>query len=76
MLQQSEKLCARWPGKKVLVSPDWITRVDWYDSKVYVDLARDTIKNSPEYDASLPLHREYEVRLYDSYRRPHYWERG
>ena len=43
-----------WPGKKVLVSPDWITRVDWYDSKVHVDLARDTIKNSPEYDPRSP----------------------
>lgn len=63
-----------WPGKHVLVSPDWITRVDWYDSKVHVDLTRETIKNSPEYDASLPLDREYEARLYGSYRRPHYWD--
>jgi hypothetical protein len=64
-----------WPGKHVLISPDWITRVDWQDSKVHVDLARDTIKNSPEYDASLPLDREYEMRLYESHRRPHYWDR-
>jgi PRC-barrel domain len=65
-----------WPGKKVLISPDWITHVDWYDSKVHVDLTRDTIKSSPEYDASLPLDREYEARLYESYRRPHYWDRS
>ena len=25
-----------WPGKKVLVSPAWIERVSWADSKVYV----------------------------------------
>jgi hypothetical protein len=64
-----------WPGKHVLVSPDWITRVDWHDSKVHVDLTREAIKNSPEYDASLPLDRAYEARLYDTYRRPRYWDR-
>jgi hypothetical protein len=26
-----------WPGKKVLVSPAWIERVSWEDSKVCVD---------------------------------------
>jgi hypothetical protein len=25
-----------WPGKKVLVSPAWIDRMSWEDSKVYV----------------------------------------
>ena len=38
-----------WPGKKVLISPHWIERVSWTDSKIYVDLSRETIKNSPEY---------------------------
>ena len=64
-----------WPGKHVLVSPDWITGVDWYDSKVHVDLTCDAIKNSPEYDSSLPLDREYEARLYEAYRRPRYWDK-
>jgi hypothetical protein len=64
-----------WPGKHVLVSPDWIAGVDWYDSKVHVDLTRAAVKNSPEYDSSLPLDREYEARLYDAYRRPRYWDR-
>lgn len=27
-----------WPGKKVLVAPQWITRVDWGDSKVLINL--------------------------------------
>ena len=25
-----------WPGKKILVSPEWIKRVSWSESKVYV----------------------------------------
>jgi len=65
-----------WPGKHVLVSPEWIARVDWYESKVHVDLARGAIKNSPEYDAARPLDREYEAQLYDAYRRPRYWDRS
>jgi hypothetical protein len=65
-----------WPGKKVLVSPDWITRIDWLDSKVYVGLTREAIKNGPEYKSSIPLDREYESRLYDAYRRPRYWDQS
>jgi uncharacterized protein YrrD len=63
-----------WPGKKVLVAPQWITEVSWAESKVYVDLPRETIKNGPEYDPSTLINREYEARLYDYYGRPAYWD--
>lgn len=62
-----------WPGKKVLVSPEWIARVDWNESKVHVDMTRTQIKNSPEYDASRPVQRDYEARLHDHYGRRGYW---
>ena len=62
-----------WPGKKVLVSPQWINRVSWKDSKVYVDLTRETIQNGPEWTESVPVTREYEHRLYDYYARSSYW---
>ena len=62
-----------WPGKKVLVSPPWIERVSWTDSKVYVGLSREAIKNAPEYVESTPITREYENRLYFHYGRPPYW---
>ena len=62
-----------WPGKKVLVSPAWIERVSWTESKVCVGLSREAIKNGPEYDASIPITREYENRLYFHYGRPPYW---
>jgi hypothetical protein len=62
-----------WPGKRVLVAPDWIERVEWGDGGVYVDLTREHIKNSPQYDSSHPLEREYETRLHQHYRRPGYW---
>ena len=62
-----------WPGKKVLVSPAWIERVSWEDSKVYVGLSREAIKDCPEYIESKPITREYESRLYFHYGRPPYW---
>jgi hypothetical protein len=64
-----------WPGKKVLVSPAWIERVSWEESKVYVALTREAIQNGPAYDESLPITREYENRLYFHYGRPPYWLR-
>ena len=65
-----------WPGKKVLMSPHWIERVSWTDSKVYVDLSRKAIKNGPEYNDSMPVTREYEHRLYNHYKRSAYWLQG
>jgi hypothetical protein len=60
--------------KRVLVSQDWIERVSWANSTVYVDLPKELIKNSPEYDPAAPVNREYEERLYDYYGRPKYWK--
>jgi hypothetical protein len=61
------------PGKKVLVSPAWIERVSWAESKVYVGLSREAIKEAPEYIESRPITRQYENLLYFHYGRPPYW---
>ncbi len=62
-----------WPGKKVLVSPAWIERVSWADSRVYAGLSREAIQNGPEYVESTPITREYENQLFFHYGRPPYW---
>lgn len=62
-----------WPGKKVLVSPRWIERVSWSESKVFVSLSRETIKQSPEYTEELLLTRDYETGLHRHYDREGYW---
>jgi hypothetical protein len=62
-----------WPGKKVLVSPQWIERVSWSDSKVFVNLSRESIKNSPEYSKESLITRDYETWLYGHYKRQEYW---
>ncbi|MEO8198194.1 MAG: PRC-barrel domain-containing protein [Thermoanaerobaculia bacterium] len=63
-----------WPGKKVLVAPDWIDRVDWVESKVDVHLGREPIRTSPEYDPTRTVERAYEAQLYDHYAQRGYWE--
>jgi uncharacterized protein YrrD len=64
----------RWlPGRKVLVSPDWVTSIDWVDRRVSVDLARGVIEDGPTYDPAQPVNRALETRLYDYLGRPYYW---
>jgi len=62
-----------WPGKKVLVSPAWIQKVSWTQSKVYVGLFREAIKTAPEFSESRPITRDFEEQLYHHYGRPPYW---
>ena len=62
-----------WPGKKVLVSPQWIERVSWGEWKVYVNISRETVKQSPEYTEASLLTREYETKLHRHYNCQGYW---
>ncbi len=61
------------PGKKVLISPRWISQISWLEKEMYVDLVRDEIKSAPEWDSKAFLDREYETRLHEHYGRPPYW---
>ncbi len=63
-----------WPGKKVLVSPQWIEHISWSESTVFINLSRETIKQSPEYTEESLLDREYEIRLHRHYDRQGYWD--
>lgn len=62
-----------WPGRKVLVSTKWIERVSWGESKVFVNLSLEAIRQSPEYTEESLLNRDYETRLHRHYNRPEYW---
>jgi hypothetical protein len=62
-----------WVGKKVLIAPQWIERISWDESKVFVNLSCKTIKQSPEYTEESLLTREYETELHDYYNRQGYW---
>jgi len=65
-----------WLGKSVLIAPHWAHRISWLERKVFVDLSRQQIKDSPEWKAGTAVNREYETRLYDYYGRPAEWSPG
>lgn len=61
------------PGRKVLVSPQWLDRIDWPSQTVGIDLSREEISSSPEYDPAVTVDRRFEEALHQHYRRPLYW---
>jgi sporulation protein YlmC with PRC-barrel domain len=63
------------PSKKLLISSTWLHQVHWDTMQIVVALQRDRIEESPEFDASVPLDRDYEARLFNYYGRPTYWSR-
>jgi hypothetical protein len=61
-----------WMGEKVLIAPQWASRVSWEEGKVHLDLSRDQIKHSPTWNPDAPVNHAYEERHYDFYGRPAY----
>ncbi len=61
-------------GKDVLLSPDWVERISFEGSEVFVNLPRSAIKDAPAFDAVAPLDRAFEERLHDHYGRKGYWD--
>lgn len=62
-----------WFGKKIIVSPLWINRVSWSESKVFINLKSDSIKDFPEYTDDVLLSRDYEEKLHKHHQRKEYW---
>lgn len=63
-------------GKNVLLGPSWAESIRWEDRTVHVPLARDKIKNAPEYQPSEPIRRSDEEALHDYYGLPKYWNQS
>jgi uncharacterized protein YrrD len=63
-----------WPGKHVVIPPQWITRLDWAAQVVTLDVDRDTVRDAPEFDPGNSFSRSAEVDLYRHYQRPVYWQ--
>ena len=62
-----------WPGKKVLISTRWIERISWEESKVFINLTREAIKQAPEYTDQTVITRDQEMKLHRHYKREGYW---
>ena len=65
-----------WFGTKVLVAPQWAKEISWEERNVYIGMSRQAIKDSPEWDPTAMISREYEARLYHHYSQPGYWHAG
>jgi len=63
-----------WPGKQVLISPKWIARVSWAESSIFVNVARERVRQSPEYIEESLLTRDDETDLHRHYDRRGYWK--
>ncbi len=61
------------PDRKVLIAMSWLEDIHEDTSKIDVDLTREQVKNSPEWDTKTTLRRPYEELLFDHYKREKYW---
>jgi hypothetical protein len=62
---------ATWlPGKKVLISPQLINHIDLDKVAFYVDMMREVVAGSQEFDPAKLINVVYEAHLYDYYGRP------
>jgi len=61
------------PGKKVLISHEWVEEIIWDKRSIKVGLTRENIKNSPEYNPLVDLDRGYENDLFDYYGKLKTW---
>lgn len=62
-----------WPGKHVLLAPEWVDAIKWSERTIVVSLSTQAIKEAPEYDSNTEITREYENALYQHYNREGYW---
>jgi hypothetical protein len=62
-----------WLGHHVLMAPEWIERVSWSESALYIDLTRAQVLDAPTFDSAASLDREGEIGVFQHYGRPGYW---
>jgi uncharacterized protein YrrD len=64
----------RWlPGRRVLLSPQAVTGVDWDDGNLEVNLTRDAIEQSPSIEQDRPVSRQHQIKLAAYYGWMPYW---
>jgi hypothetical protein len=61
------------PGKKVLIALPWIKDIIWEESIINVDLEKEIIKSSPDYNPEVPIERDFEQRLHKHYSKNMFW---
>jgi uncharacterized protein YrrD len=52
-----------WPGKKILLPPEWIISTRWPDRSVNVGVTRDQVRNGPDWNSHEPISQAFENEL-------------
>jgi sporulation protein YlmC with PRC-barrel domain len=60
--------------KEVLIALEWINSIVVDTRNIYIDLTREAIRFSPEFDPTIPVNRQYEEVLYDYHGKPKFWQ--
>jgi hypothetical protein len=60
-------------GKRVLISPISVDKVDWLEKEVRTKLRMQQVENSPDVDTEMPVSRQQELKLHLYYDYPVYW---
>jgi hypothetical protein len=63
-----------WPGKDVLIVPEWIEAIRVDQGEIYIHLPVEKIRLAPPFDPTVPLSRGYEELLLSYYQKQGYWE--
>ena len=56
-----------WPGSRVLISPASAHDINWPNKLVNVNVGRQTVKSSPDYDETTTVDRNFERRFHNRY---------
>jgi hypothetical protein len=67
------KTSSWWFGHHVLLAAQWVERVSWDESALYVNVTREQVFGAPPYDPVSELKREQEIGIYGHYGRQGYW---
>jgi hypothetical protein len=63
------------PGRTVLISPHWVERIEWDDARLYLNVRKEVVANSPEQPTDLRFDRSFEHELHHHYGYPEYCKR-
>ncbi|OQP55785.1 PRC-barrel domain-containing protein [Niastella populi] len=63
-------------GRKVLIAPQAITRLDWSNETFVSNLTQQQVKTSPDINTEQPVSRQQEMELYKHYPWERYWAGG
>jgi hypothetical protein len=61
-------------GPEVVLPPEWVERISWAERKLQIDADRQTIRDSPPYQATMALTPAYDAELQRHYGRRRVWK--